>query len=423
MMEADAFSSFVSVDMDLQQPLLVIGLLSDVQYADTADAVELTAAEPAAAELAGEDGNAAVAVSVATPGVRRFRHSLEVLKRAVQFWRSKGGVSFVSYLGNAIAAENAAAGAQWTALESYNEERGRLGIEAWHHTPGDHDLGCFGSAQIASALMPCRTGGTFYYSFNACPGWRVLVLDSYDMSLLAHTPGSAAHTATLAYLQANNPNPLSAADPLEGLEGPDRRWGPSCGGLGETQLMWLGAQLSVAAATGERCIIMTRLGVLPEACDGEHLLFNFDAVQEKIDAQPGVSRRCVCPTHTNPPPAHPPTRKWTVPSSALEGEAPPPERAASTPQTDNSTPPLLWVVGRGTHPVCWRRAGRVWARRARGAPPRSPRCDQLRRERRRVRRAAGRQSTGSISACPYTWRCALCMQPCARPLPRCCDPL
>jgi len=197
-------------------------------------------------------------------------------------------VSFVSYLGNAIAAENAVAGAQWTALESYNEERGRLGIEAWHHTPGDHDLGCFGSAQIASALMPCRTGGTFYYSFNACPGWRVLVLDSYDMSLLAHTPGSAAHTATLAYLQANNPNPLSAADPLEGLEGPDRRWGPSCGGLGETQLMWLGAQLSVAAATGERCIIMTRLGVLPEACDGEHLLFNFDAVQEKIDAQPGV---------------------------------------------------------------------------------------------------------------------------------------
>jgi hypothetical protein len=203
-MDTDAFSSFVSVDMDLQQPLLVIGLMSDVHYADAEDVmdpakprafsaepeegggpkaepakvdgpdvepgitpsselVDVTpspSTEPVAATqspstepiktLSTEPVEAGVASSaqLTKVGVRRFRHSLEVLKRAVQFWRAKGGVSFVSFMGNAITTENAGAGAQWTALASYDEERQQLGSASWHLTPGVHDLRCFGSAQV-----------------------------------------------------------------------------------------------------------------------------------------------------------------------------------------------------------------------------------------------------------------------------------
>ena len=43
-----------------------------------------------------------------------------------------------------------------------------------------------------------------YYAFSPAAGWRVLVLDSYDVSLLAHEPGSDAHTATLGLLQTAN---------------------------------------------------------------------------------------------------------------------------------------------------------------------------------------------------------------------------
>ena len=55
------------------------------------------------------------------------------------------------------------------------------------------------------------------------------------------------------------------------------------------QLDWLSSQLGAAAAAGERVILLSRLGWLPAACEPEQLLFNFEDVQERIDAHPGVA--------------------------------------------------------------------------------------------------------------------------------------
>ena len=53
---------------------------------------------------------------------RHFRHSLEVLKRAVQCWNQCGArLAFVAHLGDALAAENAQADAQWSALHTFDE--------------------------------------------------------------------------------------------------------------------------------------------------------------------------------------------------------------------------------------------------------------------------------------------------------------
>ena len=70
-MESDAFSSYVAVDMELQKPLFEVGIISGTLYADVDDESAPAADAPAARP-------------------HRFRHSLEVLKRAVgnpALWR------------------------------------------------------------------------------------------------------------------------------------------------------------------------------------------------------------------------------------------------------------------------------------------------------------------------------------------------
>ena len=62
-----------------------------------------------------------------------------------------------------------------------------------------------------------------------------------------------------------NPNPPGAPDPLAGLEGEARRWGPSGGGLGAVQLSWFGAQLEAASRGNERVIVLCHLSCLPAA--------------------------------------------------------------------------------------------------------------------------------------------------------------
>ena len=146
-MESDAFASFVAVDMELQEPLFEIGLIASTLYADVPD----------------------------DPGSgRHFRHSLEVLKRAVQCWNQCGArLAFVAHLGDALAAENAQADAQWSALHTFDEERGRCVSKAWHLVPGEADLRCFGATQLGGALMPCRKSEEAYYAFSPAKGWRV----------------------------------------------------------------------------------------------------------------------------------------------------------------------------------------------------------------------------------------------------------
>ena len=183
-MESDAFASFVAVDMELQEPLFEIGLIASTLYADVPD----------------------------DPGSgRHFRHSLEVLKRAVQSWNQCGArLAFVAHLGDALAAENAQADAQWSALHTFDEERGRCVSKAWHLVPGEADLRCFGATQLGGALMPCRKSEEAYYAFSPAKGWRVLVLDAYDVSLLANAPDSEARVygaPTLTLTPNPNPNP------------------------------------------------------------------------------------------------------------------------------------------------------------------------------------------------------------------------
>jgi hypothetical protein len=154
-MDTDAYSSFVTVDVEAISALFRLGIIGGTQYGDIAD-------------------------DVLSPPARYFRQSLECLKRAVEYFRSKN-VTVIAHLGDALAAENADSGSQWTALQSFNNVRSKLPGAAWHVAPGSCDARCFGADGIGPALSSGRSPSErTYYSFFPAAQWRVLVLDTTD---------------------------------------------------------------------------------------------------------------------------------------------------------------------------------------------------------------------------------------------------
>lgn len=84
-----------------------------------------------------------------------------------------------------------------------------------------------------------------YYAFSPHPSFRIIVLDSYDVSALGWPAGHPLHEQAMATLTANNPN-AEKNDP-SGLVGVARRFVKFGGGVSNAQLAWLRCQLEEAA--------------------------------------------------------------------------------------------------------------------------------------------------------------------------------
>ena len=252
-MDTDAYGSFINVDMDAIQPLFTIGIIGGTNYMDAEDSAGY-----------------------------RPRQGLEVFKRAVAFFKTRG-VTQVAHLGNVIAAENAAAGTQWTALQSFEVERSKLHYTvSVHFAPGHSDLMCFSAGGVQAALKPSRgenaQGTRAYYAVFPCPNWRLVVrvappATAAGFSWHAREPRSccASPPSDAQVMDAfDSPLPPSEAA-LEGTVG---------AGISDAQLVWLGAQLSVADAAGEKVIIMCHLSLAG--------LPNGEEVSSRLGSHPGV---------------------------------------------------------------------------------------------------------------------------------------
>ena len=51
-----------------------------------------------------------------------------------------------------------------------------------------------------------------YYALAPARGWRLLMLDAYDVSLLGWPPGHPHHAQAAAILDASNPNAVRRAE-------------------------------------------------------------------------------------------------------------------------------------------------------------------------------------------------------------------
>lgn len=247
--------------------MLRFGVIADVQYADVDDEWNFAKTQR-----------------------RRYRSALDSLKLAVRHWLEGPQLHFIADLGDMIDQQCETRGdsldslrqvlASWTSISE---------VVPVLHLLGNHELYNFNRAECAQ-LIPNIT--PWYRSFRAAEGWRVLVLDPYDLNVIEKGGGPAVEEG-LAYLSQHNPNDLRAPrgsmDLAVGLEGMQRRFLPMGGAMREEQLHWLERELKNVRDEQERAIVLTHLPLHPESTVPGGLLWNYeDALRVLRGAGDGV---------------------------------------------------------------------------------------------------------------------------------------
>lgn len=294
-----------------------IGLIADPQYA-----IEEPDSEP----------------MMHSGAIRRYGRVLPLVTRAIEAFNASA-VAAVVQLGDLIDGSNAkkvpptsdaalaatlaefdrceCAAARMHHLVGNNEQRNwaRAVLEesSWigrppsESAPPPPQLPPSASSAAAGAQTPRRS---LYYSATPpeLPGWRLIILNSYAISTLDATEGSASAEAAKAFLCAHGWRPFAHLAPdapladfmacFPGWPNPmpaddlDRRLAANSGGVGDAQLAWLDATLRAAAAAAERVIVFGHVPVLPAvANDLDSISWDYDEVLAALRSPHG--RACV----------------------------------------------------------------------------------------------------------------------------------
>ena len=229
--------TMASASASAEPPAFTFGLLADIQYVDVDDKPNFTGTQ-----------------------WRRYRNALVVAGDAVKYFNSRPELDFVLHNGDIID-HQCAFDFEADAFKPKHEAMSALGevmsvlsearCENWHFTVGNHELYNFTRDELRDgvaapgATLPFRcadASGDFFYAFKPCAGWRVLVLDAYDVSIYRNGRERGLDAEALATLCANNANcdAYVAANPdiletermsgtfpyFKDLEGLNSRWVP-----------------------------------------------------------------------------------------------------------------------------------------------------------------------------------------------------
>jgi|AntAceMinimDraft_5_1070358.scaffolds.fasta_scaffold27506_1 manganese-dependent ADP-ribose/CDP-alcohol diphosphatase len=240
---ADAAAAAASGD-ERGEPAFRFGLLADIQYTDTEDRCNHTGTQ-----------------------WRRYRNSLLVAANAVEYFNAHE-LDFVIHNGDIIDHQCAFDFAA-DAFRPKSEGLDQLGdvmrvlsdarCKDWIFTVGNHELYNFSREDLRDGVLApgatlpfkcANAAGDFHYAVHPAPGWRVLVLDAYDVSIYRRGREQGLDVAALELLCAHNDNcakwvadnpqvveteRMSGTFPyFKDLEGLDNRWVPFngrvCGG-------------------------------------------------------------------------------------------------------------------------------------------------------------------------------------------------
>eukprot|EP00933_Yihiella_yeosuensis_P043988 TRINITY_DN39030_c1_g3_i2.p1 TRINITY_DN39030_c1_g3~~TRINITY_DN39030_c1_g3_i2.p1 ORF type:complete len:489 (+),score=76.49 TRINITY_DN39030_c1_g3_i2:42-1469(+) len=271
-----------------EEPLFRFGVIADVQYANRDDAPNFTGSR-----------------------IRRYRQSKEIWEKSID-WFQKEKVSFIVQLGDFLDGSNRAIKGE--GLNALSELLAPL--EALDECPpllnliGNHELYNFtrkaleegitvpGCSELFSVAAPEKllsaveapTPRSPYYSFSPCSGWRICVLDPYDVSLVSNGGGRPGidlgkeelDPVALEMCQTHNPNDVSKENFARGLSpGTESRWVPLNGAISKEQLSWLKETLDFAHERREHTLILSHvilhLSATPRS-NGVTLLWNYDEV-------------------------------------------------------------------------------------------------------------------------------------------------
>jgi len=210
-----------------ERPQFSIGAIADAQYA----------AEPDAAP--------------------RLYHTTPAKLAAAIADFNKQRLAFVVHLGDFIDRD-------WASYDALLPVARRL-EHPWHFVLGNHE---FAIDEAHKPQVPAKLGmKARYYSFQQ-GGWVFLVTDGTDLSTFGWPAGSTEDRAASA---------------LHAARYPDKpEWD---GGIGDTQLRWIDAELTRADRTGMKAMLFCHFPVWPE---NPHNLWNADAVRALLERHPSA---------------------------------------------------------------------------------------------------------------------------------------
>ncbi|KAM3292247.1 hypothetical protein ACQJBY_036245 [Aegilops geniculata] len=146
------------VHASAQKPLFTFGAIADVQYADIPDGRSFT-------------------------GIPRYyRHSIDVLQRAVSAWNKHGGVKFSINFGDIIDGHCPKDKSLWAVQKVLGEFEKFDGPS--YQMVGNHCLYNPPRSDLVALMKMPTNSDHAYYDFSPCPEYRFVVLDAYDFSTL-----------------------------------------------------------------------------------------------------------------------------------------------------------------------------------------------------------------------------------------------
>lgn len=253
------------------KPIFKFGIISDIQWADIPDGASFH-------------------------GVPRYyRNALVLAKRAVKKFKDSN-VDFAIHLGDIVDYHNSKHGTSDLALREAIECFENLETDVLHCI-GNHCLYNANRQELnrrlgidnhkaAASLSGCHSYFSYRPPLLAHSGFRFLVLDGYDVSLLGWPEGHPLHNQARDILDQNNPNEDKNSN--TGLEGLNKRFVKFGGGISDQQIAWLESELADARSVHDKVIVCCHLCMHPDTCAPTCLLYNYDRVLEILQKNSDV---------------------------------------------------------------------------------------------------------------------------------------
>ncbi|THU55568.1 hypothetical protein C4D60_Mb11t07940 [Musa balbisiana] len=236
------------------QPLFSFGVISDVQYADIPDGHSFS-------------------------GVPRYyRHSMQVLQRAISNWNDHKKLQFLMNFGD-IVDGFCPKDKSLITVQKVVKEFDRFNGPTYHMI-GNHCLYNLPRSKLISLLKMPSIHDHAYYDFSPCPGYRFIVLDAYEISTIGWPLGHPNALAAMQILEAKNPN--SDKNSPNGMVGLEKRFLMFNGAVGKEQLLWLDDVLKDSTKNEQKVVICCHLPLHPEAASAKALLWDYEEVLNLI---------------------------------------------------------------------------------------------------------------------------------------------
>lgn len=258
-----------------QIPLFSFGIIADVHYADL------------------EDGT-----NFAKTQKRCYRQSLSFVEKAVLDWKAKDSpnekISFVLDVGDVIDEHNNFdRKASETALETIIRAYDASGVPIYHIW-GNHEFYNFTRKELFenAKMNPFVVGRTekslserppdcaSYFHFSPFPGYRLIILDTYEISMLGRDEKDESYRTAEKILRAKNKN--EELNSFRDLPLCDVRFVKFNGGVSEQQIKWLDDVLSTSHDHKEIVLMASHIPIYSCSTDSVCLCWNAEEILEVL---------------------------------------------------------------------------------------------------------------------------------------------